>query len=332
MQLTAVQWQRYLDNTCSEAERKEIYTYLNSLTAEELASLLEAGFPEQPAAMPDDMALRLDKKLEAATGISFMQKQRPVLSIAWQRWIAAASIVLVAALAWYYFLPATPGAGQQEAGVTFQHISNTTTHVQKITLPDGSMVWLSPATTLKVPSNFNHTARELSLSGQGYFEVAHNAAKPFIVQAGHVQTTVLGTHFNIEAYAAESHTAVSLTQGRVAVRARTAHGSDSLVYLQPGRKLEYRNEEQLFSLQPIAVEYEKSWAGGALVFDGLDVRDVFLRLEHRFNIKVRFDPKKFKDKKFTAVYPQADLSIILRNMAFVQGFEYRQQKDTIQIQ
>lgn len=330
MQLTAVQWQRYMDNTCSEAERKEIYTYLNSLTAEELASLLEAGFPEQAVSMPGAMASRLNKKLEAATGVSLTPKVRPVLSIAFRRWIAAACIMLMAGLALYYFLPATLGTGQQTA-TAFKEISNTTNHVQKITLPDGSMVWLSPATTLRVPSNFNRFTRELSLSGQGYFEVAHDKAKPFRVQAGPMQTTVLGTHFNLEAYPAESHTSISLTQGRVAVRARTTHGSDSVVYLQPGHKLVYRNEEQLFTLQPVAVEYEKSWASGALVFDGLDAVDVFLRLEHRFRIKIQFDPRPFKGKKFTAVYPHADLSIILRNMAFVQGFTYRQLKDTIQI-
>ncbi|NII26495.1 DUF4974 domain-containing protein [Pseudoflavitalea sp. X16] len=332
MQLTAVQWQRYMDNTCSEAERKEIYTYLNSLTAEELASLLEAGFPEQATTMPEAMALRLNKKLEQATGIILTEKRRPVLSIAFHRWIAAASILLVAGLTLYYFLPAPSGARQQQTEIASRDISNTTHHVQKITLPDGSMVWLSPQSMLRVPDNFNRATRVLTLSGQGYFEVAHDAAKPFSVQAGPVQTTVLGTHFNIEAYPAESHTAVSLTQGRVAVRARTAGGADSMVYLQPGHKLVYQNDVQQFTLQPVAVEYETSWAGGGLVFDSLDVRDVFLRLEHRFNIKIQFDPILFKGKKLTAVYPKADLSVILRNMAFVQGFNYRQQKDTILIQ
>lgn len=331
MQLTAAQWQRYMDNNCSEAERREIYTYLNSLTAEELASLLEAGFPEQAAAMPDAMAQRLNKKLEAVTGISLTPKASPVLSIALRRWMAAASILLVAALTVYYFL-SIPSGGQQQERIVYRDISNTTHHVQKITLTDGSMVWLSPQSILRVPGNFNRSSRSLSLTGQGYFEVMHNAARPFTVQAGQVQTTVLGTHFNIEAYPAESHTAVSLTQGKVAVRVRTAGGADSMVYLQPGHKLVYQNREQQFTLQPVAVEYETSWAGGGLVFDSLDVCDVFLRLEHRFNIKIQFDPIRFKGKKLTAVYPHADLPVILRNMAFVQGFAYRQQKDTIQVQ
>lgn len=332
MQLTAVQWQRYMDNTCSEAERKEIYTYLNSLTAEELASLLEAGFPEQAAAMPAAMALRLDKKLEVATGVSLTRKTRPVLSIALRRWIAAASIVLMAALTWYYLSPTMSGNGQQQGGITYRDINNTTPHVQKVTLTDGSMVWLSPRSMLRVPTDFNQVSRDITLTGQGYFEVAHDGSKPFTVHAGQVQTNVLGTHFNIEAYPAESHTAVSLTQGRVAVRAHTAGGGDSMVYLQPGHKLVYQNKEQQFTLQPVAIEYEKSWAGGGLVFDSLEVHDVFRRLEHRFNVKIQFDPIPFKGKKFTAVYSHADLSFILRNMAFVQGFEYRQQKDIIQIQ
>lgn len=332
MQLTAAQWQRYMDNSCSEAERKEIYTYLNSLTADELASLMEAGFPEQATAMPDAMAQRLNKKLEQATGITLTERSRPVLRIAFRRWMAAASIVLMAGLTIYYLLPAPSERKQQQASISFRDISNTTHHVQKITLPDGSTVWLSPQSTLQLPSDFNHFTRVLTLAGQGYFEVAHDTAKPFTVHAGQLQTTVLGTHFNIEAYPAESHTAVSLTQGRVAVRAHTTGGADSIVYLQPGHKLVYQNDAQQFTLQPVAVEYEKSWTSGGLVFDGLDVRDVFLRLEHRFKINIRFDPKQFNGKKFTAVYPHADLSIILRNMAFVQGFDYRQQKDTILIQ
>lgn len=332
MQLTAEQWQRYMDNTCSEAERKKIYTYLNSLTADELAGLLEDGFPEQATAMPDAVALRLNKKLEAATGISLPQRPRPVVSMAFRRWIAAASMVLMAGLALYYLLPASSRTRQQQAHMAFRDISNTTRHVQKITLPDGSLVWLSPQSTLQVPSGFNRFTRELRVAGQGYFEVAHDPSKPFTVQAGQLQTTVLGTHFNIEAYPAESHTAVSLTQGRVAVRAYTAGGADSVVYLQAGHKLVYQNDERQFTLQPVAVEYEKSWTNGGLVFDGLPVRDVFLRLEHRFHIKILFDPNQFHGKKFTAVYPHAELPVILRNMAFVQGFDYQQQKDTLLIQ
>ena len=332
MQLTAAQWQRYMDNTCNEAERKEIYTYLNSLTADELAGLLEAGFPEQATAIPDAMAQRLDKKLEQATGITLTEKPRPILSMAFHRWVAAASIVLMAGLALYYLLPTSPGRKQQQGQLSFRDISNTTHHVQKITLPDGSLVWLSPQSTLQVPSDFDRVTRSLRLAGQGYFEVAHNAAKPFTVHAGQLQTTVLGTHFNIEAYPAESHTAVSLTQGRVAVRAHTAGGADSVVYLQPGHKLVYQNDMKQFTLQPVAVEYEKSWASGDLVFDSLDVHDVFLRLEHRFKVTIRFNAKRFNGKRFTAVYPAAELPVILRNMAFVQGFEYRQLKDTILVQ
>lgn len=331
MQLTAEQWQRYIDNTCSETERKAIYTYLQGLAPGELETMLEDLFPEQSSGMPDPVATRLDRKLEQATGITLRPVRRRISKTVYIRWAAAASILFFAGLALFYFLQASSPARQQQAQVSIRNISNTSTHVQKAILPDGSQVWLSPQTTLQVPDDFGSNNRELALSGQGYFEVMHDPAKPFVVNAGGLQTRVLGTHFNIEAYPAESHSTVSLTHGKVMVRARLASGTDSFAYLQPGSKLVYQNKESRFAIQPVALQYEESWKNGSLVFDELPASDVFLRLEQRFGKKILFNPQRFRDKKFTATYPRGDLRLILSNLAFVQGFHYREQGDSIVI-
>lgn len=330
MTLTAEQWRRYIDNTCSEAERKEIYTYLNSLSAEELNAMLGPAVQEGTNSIPSSLAERLDKKLEAATGIRL--KQAPVIKLILRKWMAAAGIILLAGLASLYFLRSSSLPEQQLARSHFRDIYNNSTYVQKASLPDGSQVWLSPQTTLKIPADFNTHNRRLILSGQGYFEVTHDPSKPFIVMAGGLQTTVLGTHFNIEAYPRELNSTVSLTQGKVSVQARTASGNDSLIYLMPGNKLVYQVNQQQFRLEPVSSEYEQKWRNGSLVFDNLAMEDVFARLEHRFNKKIFFDREQFKGKKFTATYPHADLPLILGNMTFVQGFTYRQQKDSIIIE
>jgi transmembrane sensor len=344
MKLTAEQWQRYMDNTCNEQERKAIFDYLNGLEPDDLEILLETGFPEQAATMPPLLAKRLDQKLEAVTGIRLTPAQHRVRWKMAYRWVAAASIVLLIGLAWYHFSPVPWPAKQQQAQVNnIRAISNTTTHVQKLTLPDGSHVWLSPQSTLQVPDNFSDRNRTLHLIGQGYFEIRSlpltpsgvgetKGKMPFIVNTAGLQVSVLGTHFNIEAYAGELNSTVSLTEGKVAVRAHTASGADSLIYLQPGNKLVYQNLEKKWMLQPVDVEYEKSWKTGSLVFDDLPVNDVLLRLEHRFGKKIQFDAHQFTGKKFRAVYPYPDLQLVLRDMSFVQGFRYRQKEDSILIE
>src|SRR5690606_28854486 len=74
----------------------------------------------------------------------------------------------------------------------------------QIALPDGTRVWLNAASTLSYPSRFTHTERRVTLQGEGYFEVAHQAAKPFIVATAAQDVKVLGTHFNIQAYTDEN--------------------------------------------------------------------------------------------------------------------------------
>lgn len=333
MKLTAEQWQRYIDNTCSEQERKMIFEYLNGLGPDDLETQLETGFPELAAAMPSAMAKRLDQRLEIATGIRMTPARRSrSLKIRYQ-WVAAASIILLAGLGWFYFSPVSLTGKQQQAQAAHTRaISNTTTHVQLLTLPDGSQVWISPQSTLHIPDNFNKDQRTLRLTGQGYFEVAHDASKPFVVETGELQTSVLGTHFNIEAYAGEQHSTVSLTEGKVAVRANRLSGNDSLIYLQPGNKLVYRNHEKSWMLQLVDTAYEKSWKTGSLVFDDLPVSDVLIRLEHHFGIKILFDTRLFEGRKFRAVYPYPDLQLVLKDMSFVQGFRYSQHDGMILIE
>lgn len=81
-----------------------------------------------------------------------------------------------------------------------QQVSTGISQRKNIILPDGTQVWLSPSTLLEYPSVFNGNTREIKLSGEGFFEVAHDASHPFIIHSDDIQTTVLGTSFNLQAY------------------------------------------------------------------------------------------------------------------------------------
>ena len=87
-----------------------------------------------------------------------------------------------------------------------------------MTLHDGTSVWLSPQSKIKIPKAFNRNSRTEELNGQGYFEVTKNAKKPFIVKTQRFNIQVLGTRFNVFAYAGkENKFETCLVEGRVLV-------------------------------------------------------------------------------------------------------------------
>ena len=95
---------------------------------------------------------------------------------------------------------------------------NTGTAQRKtIQLPDGTQVWLSPSTLVEYPSVFEGAARKVKLSGEAFFEVAHDASHPFIITSDNIQTKVLGTSFNIQAYHNQKKIAVMVVTGKVKI-------------------------------------------------------------------------------------------------------------------
>src|SRR3546814_585826 len=88
----------------------------------------------------------------------------------------------------------------------------------QVRLPDGTRVWLNAESQLRYPVSFGDAERRVELSGEGYFEVAHREDQPFIVESQGQEVKVLGTHFNIKAYADELYSRTTLVEGRVSIR------------------------------------------------------------------------------------------------------------------
>src|SRR5665648_98356 len=83
---------------------------------------------------------------------------------------------------------------------SYNEVFSSLDAITKVTLPDGSNVWLNHSSTLKYPAMFHGDSRMVELTGEGYFEVVHNSRIPFIVKAGEIEIKALGTAFNVMAY------------------------------------------------------------------------------------------------------------------------------------
>ncbi|MBV4358892.1 FecR family protein [Pinibacter aurantiacus] len=153
----------------------------------------------------------------------------------------------------------------------------------KLVLPDGSKVWLNAASSITFPTQFATQERRVSITGEAYFEIAADAARPFYVKAKETDVKVLGTSFNINAYDDESEIATTLLIGAVMVSV----GSRSQ-RLQPGQQAQSKGEELLLQ-KNIDTEAVVAWKEGYFNFQDMRLQAVMRQLERWYGIEVAYE-------------------------------------------
>ena len=158
----------------------------------------------------------------------------------------------------------------------------------KITLPDGTAVWLNANSSISYPTAFTGKERNVSITGEAYFEVATEVNKPFIVKVNRMEVLVLGTHFNINAYADESTINTTLLEGAVLVRA----GGDEGKLLMPGKQSRVNAAgDKVLDIKRVDVNNAIAWKNGYFSFDDADIPTVMRQLSRWYNIEVRYSDK-----------------------------------------
>lgn len=153
----------------------------------------------------------------------------------------------------------------------------------KLTLPDGTKVWMNAASSITYPASFNGDKRVVSVNGELYFEVAKNAAKPFIVEVeDRSSIEVLGTSFNINAYDNESSSKTTLIEGKVRVR----KGEQSDI-LQPGQQA--RIGDAITVAPKVDIDQILAWKNGNFNFEDMPLSEIMRQLERWYDIEVRYE-------------------------------------------
>ncbi|MES2277083.1 MAG: FecR domain-containing protein [Bacteroidota bacterium] len=169
----------------------------------------------------------------------------------------------------------------------------------KLTLPDGSLVWLNSGSSLKFPVAFNSTSRSVYLTGEAYFEVTKNKHKPFSVFANRTEVRVLGTHFNIHAYDDEDAVKTSLLEGSVKI---LRDGKSKMI--TPGQQASVNYNSAKIKIDNIDVNGSIDWKNDLFNFESEDIESVMKEVARWYNVEV-----EYRD-----VIPQAHFSgIISRN-------------------
>ncbi|WP_126246678.1 FecR family protein [Chitinophaga rhizosphaerae] len=181
------------------------------------------------------------------------------------------------------YTPEDPGAGE----LKYNTIATSKGRQFTVTLPDGSKVWLNAASSLRFPVAFNGGERAVELSGEGYFEVAKDAAKPFRVKVpGKLDLEVLGTSFNVNAYANERNSYTTLVTG--AVRIAQAGNAAGAMVLRPGEQLQ-AGGNGMEVIPGANLDKAVAWKNGLFNFDGAGLRDMMRQLERWYDLEVVYE-------------------------------------------
>lgn len=188
----------------------------------------------------------------------------------------------------------------------------------KVTLPDGTNVFVNSGSLLKYPTQFSGRYREVELSGEAYFQVAHNPDMPFVVKGSRQEIHVLGTKFNISDYQEEAPT-TTLVEGSVQVD----FGSDTKVTLMPGQQSVLDNEKVVVNNVNVA-DYI-AWTEDLFVFNDMSLTTIMKQLERWYDIEVTY-PLAFKDERFFAeIRRNMKLSEVLSALEESGNFRFEQQ-------
>lgn len=174
----------------------------------------------------------------------------------------------------------------------------------QVQLPDGSTVWLNACSKLEYRKSFFSPKRKTQLSGEAYFDVAHNRLFPFIVTNDGSEIKVLGTKFNVRCNEDENHITTSLMEGSIQF---SDVNVESSVKLKPNERLVFDKKTHQFKIDEIISKEEvTAWINGKLLFENNSLEEIARSLEKHYNVHITFDDDNAKNIRFTAEFEMAD--------------------------
>ncbi|MBC9932144.1 FecR family protein [Chitinophaga qingshengii] len=187
----------------------------------------------------------------------------------------------------------------------------------RLVLQDGTRVWLNAASSIRFPVAFNGNDRTVEVTGEAYFEVAPQAAQPFIVKAGHMQINVLGTHFAVSAYPDETQLRTTLVEGKVAV----SSGNHTL-QLTPGQQSLLSKGNDAFTVRTVDTDQEMAWKDGRFIFNG-NIRDIMPQLERWYDIQVEYEGNISNQAFIGDISRNENLSEVLKILEFTGDIHFK---------
>lgn len=325
-------FESYLQNNLSETEKKQMMEIIKEgsyddflkekihfiLKNEESSEVLDKGHDDLilsyilSTTEDQTKVIRLDQEKK--------NKRKKIIRLV----SGVAAVVLIALASTFYFKSQkiiSPALQQP------QIVENTAVDFsgkQLVRLPDGSTVLLNDNSTLKYDQkDFNSKTREVTLTGEAFFDIKRNEEKPFIVHTGKVQTKVLGTAFNINAFNSSDNIEVTVARGKVQV------GDTEKIYgvITPNQQIKVNKSTFSFQQNNVSAAVVTEWKSNYLILDDINMQEAALLISHKYKVEIVLANDKIKNCRITASFlNDEDLDHVLKVVSSVIETEYRYNK------
>ena len=199
----------------------------------------------------------------------------------------------------------------------------------RLTLADGTKVWLNSKTELRYPVTFNGEERKVFLTGEAYFEVTHDEGHPFIVSTDNMNVKVYGTEFNVNTYQ-KGVIQTTLVNGKVGIR---VNSTGKEVILKPNQMAEFEEQSGTVQVKDVDPYAYIAWRNGEFVFERETIEEIMERLSRWYDVKVFYTNESVKQKRFTGVIDRYDdIEQVLRLIEGPATLRFEVKGNTVTVQ
>jgi transmembrane sensor len=231
-------------------------------------------------------------------------------------------VVIISVLGIYAFLNHA-----QPIPMTELRINNAQQEIHL--LPDGTRITLDAGSVFQYPSQFNAAERVVSLEGEGYFEVASDVDRPFILNTNNTVIEVLGTEFNVRAWQKDNKVTVAVVRGIVAFRVEVPDGSREEVILRDKQFSIMDKNNHLTAPRHWDGSSHLSWMKHAMYFQGVPLREVVDQLQRWYDVIIDLPDAQAAANRVTIFIDNRPLSELLDVIALLNAFEFQEHNGTI---
>jgi transmembrane sensor len=330
---------KYLAGQCTTNETRKVESWYEAQRGDRdfLASLSDL---EQQLLEEETL-----KKIKSTLGVSSLDNDEEIprkLSL-WHNWRLqigiAASFLLICGAGWLYLKSTSTKTNDALLGFTkpikqdaIVRFVNKEAKLITHRLPDGTQVCLYPNAELTYPKVFEGKTRQVTFIGEGFFDVAHDASHPFLIQSDKMQIRVLGTKFNVKALPKQAIFQVSVVSGSVAVRSMTETGNTNpeTIILKPQQKVLFEVATNHLTAMETNVEAKKEiFEPISINFSETPISQVINQLERQFNIHIQLSDKAIAKCLLTADFNNQSLPVILEILCASLDVSYTLSGDTL---
>ena len=197
-----------------------------------------------------------------------------------------------------------------------------------LTLSDGSKVWINVGSSVTYPTAFTGSERKVKITGEAYFEVAHNSRMPFIVQHDNVTVNVIGTHFNVNTYNDEAAEIITLLEGSVRVN---KHAVFEL--LKPGQQARINNgiNSNIKVLNDVNMDEVVAWKNGKFMFDkNTDIGTIMHQISRWYNVTIVYQGE-INQHFWGSISKDVNVSEVLKILEATGGVKFKVEGNKIMV-